>query len=128
MQAAGKGAEVTEKIPAPGQNPLAPGTAQVILELINVLPLAEPASNGLCNRAEGRVRQVLGLGSSFTETLAPGQVVEVYFTMTLNPDNGWPGAKPGTVLQAEMQAPALNSTLFTVQHYTVALSGAGAEV
>lgn len=97
--------------------PVPVGHARVVVQVEKILPPDAGADTSL-RRAMVRLTQIKGYGSSFNETLAVGQVLEVFFPMPLAGTDGKSGIQEGTSLAVELRAPQLGASRFTVSRFT----------
>lgn len=102
--------------------PIAVGHARVALVIETVLPpaksadAADPCRKVAC-RATARVQNVMGFGSSFTSALADGQLVELFFPMTMADPAHGTALSAGEALVADLQNPLVGSTTFIVSKF-----------
>ncbi len=100
--------------------PISVGHARASLLIMEILPL-EPSA-GPCGkvpcRALAKVTQVHGFGSSFTSALAVGQLVEIFFPMTMADSTRTTALSPGDGIVAELQNPLLGSAVFVVSKFS----------
>ncbi|KAA6433196.1 hypothetical protein ACD591_05910 [Rufibacter glacialis] len=112
-----------EMPPVSGEKPVAPNHARVVLLVVKVLPDLAPAGNGPCSqapcKAEVQVVQLMGYGSAFEQTLAPGQKLRVHFPMSVKAVEGRPGVTAGKKIKAELRGSLNEGDPLVVRSYTV---------